>query len=568
MSDIRIKNVKSQYTLILRKMSGIKVGFIPYNIITNLSRGIKTVSELDFTVSKYIGADNTYNPLYDELQIGRYIDLDQEETFVIYDVSTSNNNIKTVKAYGKEKKLSKNKIELSDITLTLKNPYEDIKDCYSLDELLYEDTGWHIDYVSDTVLYNSDATIMDVLNGNNVNLMTTEKLRYQESIATNWYDYINNDIAEQFECYPIFDSYNKKVHLYSDEELGENTSLLLSYDNYLKSHEVSTSIEDITTRLTLRGNDDLTILEENPTGETYIEDFTYFMEQEEMTPELIRALELYNERVKVLTQRWYNLREQKAQKEETLQNKKVRLTQIYKKIQALKSVISSSADEEFNAQKTEEIADLTDEQIPLEAEIETLTAEIKDLDTEILEVNMSCKKRYATTDDTNNTFIFTEALLNELKEFVFHDDYSNDCITDALTLYRLGLYQIKRMGVPTKTWSIDTVNFVNSLIDNEFRQQWKGELALGDKIVIQDDEGIVDIAYFIGYSQSFKNGEESIQLELSNMKENNNFSLTIGERLTVAQEAYKMVKTNQSAVNALKRNRIGLNYDKINKEVL
>ena len=198
----------------------------------------------------------------------------------------------------------------------------------------------------------------------------------------------------------------------------------------------------------------------------------------------------------------------------------------------------------------------------------TLTSEIKDLNTEILKVNMSCKKRYATTDDSNNTLIFTEALLDELKEFVFHDDYSNDCITDALTLYKLGLYQIKRMGVPTKTWSIDTVNFVNSLIDNEFRQQWKGELALGDKIVIQDDEGIVDIAYFIGYSQSFKNGEESIQLELSNMKENNNFSLTIGERLTIAQEAYKMVKTNQSAVNALKRNRIGLNYDKINKDVL
>ena len=185
-----------------------------------------------------------------------------------------------------------------------------------------------------------------------------------------------------------------------------------------------------------------------------------------MTQELISALELYNARVKVLTQRWYDLREQKAQKEEELQNKKVRLTQIYKKIQALKSVISASTDEEFNAQKTEEIVDLTDEQIPLEAEIETLTSEIKDLNTEILKVNMSCKKRYATTDDSNNTLIFTEALLDELKEFVFHDDYSNDCITDALTLYKLGLYQIKRMGVPTKTWSIDTVNFVNSLIDN------------------------------------------------------------------------------------------------------
>ena len=568
MSNMKIKNLKGQYTLVLKKMSGVKVGFVPYKTINNLSRGIKSVSELEFTVSQYIGAENEYNILYDELQVGRYIDLDTEETFVIYDITVNNNKLKTVKAYGKEKKLSKQKVEFSDITITLLTPYEDITDCYSLNDLLYEDTGWKIDYVSPTVLYDSDATILDVLNGKTPNLLTTEKLRYQESIDTNWYDYINNDISEQFECYPIFDSYNKKVSLYSDEELGERLQLLLSYDNYLKQHEVSTSIDDICTRLTLSGNDDLTILEENPTGETYIEDFSYFMQKGEMTDELINALELYNARVKVLTERWNSLRTLKKEKEATLQEKKIRLTQIYKKIQALKAVTSASTDEAFNSEKIEEIVDLTDEQIPLEAEIEVLTEEIKTLQTEILLVTMSCKKKYATTDDSGNHLIFTEALLNELKEFVFHDTYGNDCIMDAVTLYQIGQHQLSKMCVPTKTWSVDTVNFLARLIDNDFRQQWKGELALGDKIVIQDDDGTMQPVYFVGYSQSFKNGDETIQLELSNMKEDNNFSLTIGERLTVAKEAYKIVKHNQSAINSLKRNRIGLNYDKINKEVL
>lgn len=51
--------------------------------------------------------------------------------------------------------------------------------------------------------------------------------------------------------------------------------------------------EDITTVLTLSGNDDLTISEVNPSGDTYVENFSYFMENEEMSTELINALNKY-----------------------------------------------------------------------------------------------------------------------------------------------------------------------------------------------------------------------------------------------------------------------------------
>ena len=54
---MRIRGVKDSYTLILCKMNGKKMGMIPYTSV-EIKRGIKTVSELSFTVSKYYGEDN------------------------------------------------------------------------------------------------------------------------------------------------------------------------------------------------------------------------------------------------------------------------------------------------------------------------------------------------------------------------------------------------------------------------------------------------------------------------------------------------------------------------------
>lgn len=571
--DVKIKNVKSSYTLILTKMNGENMGFIPCETIDSLSRGIKSVSELSFSVSKYYGANYSLNTLYDEIKVGRCIKLDEEEEFVIYEVNESKKEVKTISAYGKEKKLFKINAEFEDIVISLLKKDEEIPDCYTLDELLYKDTGWHLGYISPKVEYNTSETILDVLEGKTSTLLETVKIRYQEDVSTNWYDYINEEISEQFECYPVFDSYNKLVHLYSDDELGNKMELLLSYDNYLKNHEETTSIDDIITRMTVTGNDDLTILEENPTGERYIEDFSYFVEQKEMSDGLIKALADYEVETNKRITEWYALRGEKLRLETELEDKKMQLTLLYKKIQATKLIIDNSSDEAFKAQKQEELVELLDKQYILEngrgeeKGINVLTIEIKNYETQIFVINMLCKKENATYASTG-TLIFNEQLLNELKEFIFCDSYSNDCITEALDLYKMGQRQLKKSCRPTITWSVDTFNFVNKLIDNKFRQQWNGELALGDMIMLLDNEGKITPVYFVGYTQKFKKGEESIELELSNMKENNNFSLTIGERLTLAKQSYKIIKSKKCTINKLRRIRIGLKYDKFHKKIL
>ena len=561
---MRIRGVKDSYTLILCKMNGERMGMIPYSSVDSIKRGINSVSELTFSVHKYYGEENLRNPLYDELKTERFIELDNDECYVIKNISEVNERLKSVTAYSREKKLFKNTAEFEDITLTLKNPYTDIEGCFSLDELLYDATGWRVGYVSQKVLYKSNETVIDNITGETeVTLTNEEKLRYQESVSTNWYDYINTDIAEQFECYPVFDSYNKIVNLYSDDELGEDPQLMLSYDNYLKEIELSDDTEDIVTKLVLSGNDDLTISEVNPSGETFVEDFSYFIESREMSDALISALELYYVMVKKRAIEWNRLRGEKAEKQSQLTAKKNELLIIYSTIKSLEFAMKQSNDEAFNAKTQERLVGLNDKRVLLEKEINKLDDYINNLDVSIENINKLCKKKYATND--NGILIFTESLLNELKEFIYQDTYSNDAITDGLTLMRIGKRKVSQSCYPTKTWTISSVNFIERLIDNGFRQHWNGELGLGDMIVLKGDE-FIEIIYVIGYTQNFK--DKTIELELSNKKQENEFSLSIGERLTQGKEAYRIAKKSRSTINMVNKNRYGLTYDKINKKIL
>ena len=560
---MRIRGAKDSYTLILCKMNGKKMGMIPYTSV-EIKRGIKTVSELSFTVSKYYGEDNKLNILYDELKTERFIYLDEDECYVIKSISEQNEKVKTVTAYSREKKLFKITAEFEDISLTLKTPYTDIEGCFSLDELLYDATGWHIGYVSPKVLYRSNETILNnITKETEATLTTEEKLRYQESVSTNWYDYINNDISEQFECFPIFNSYDKTIDLYSDEELGNDPNLILSYDNYLKNIECVSDTEDIVTKLTLSGNDDLTIGEVNPSGDTYVENFSYFIENKEMSDSLITALELYYKMVKIRAVEWNRLREEKAEKESVMTAKKTELLLVYSTIKSVEFAISQSSDEAFNSKQQERLVELNDNKVLLERDINLLNTEINLLQESIENINKLCKKKYAT--DENGRLIFNEQLLNELKDFIYQDTYSNDSITEALTLMQIGEKQLSQKCYPKKTWSVDSVNFIERLIDNGFRQHWNGELGLGDMIILKGNESI-EIIYLIGYTQKFD--DKTIQLELSNKKEENDFSLSIGERLTQGKEAYRIAKKSRSTINMVNKNRYGLTYDKINKKIL
>ena len=554
---LNIEQLKSEYNIILCTMNCKKnIGTIPSDCISSISKSITSLNEISLSINKYVGKDNGINLIYDEIKEERILCINQEEYYVIKKIKEKNNKLKEITAYSLETKLSKIFIEVEDIYFTFGEPNED-NDIYSLNDYLYQETGWKFGVISDSVKFNSETTLEDMSNGIPPTLTNTFKSRYQESVNTNWYDFLTKDVAEQFECQPIFNSYTKTIDLLDDEDLGNKLGLMLSYDNYLKSMEVESSTEDIVTRLTLKGNSELTILEVTPTGYKYIEDFSYFIESNEMSLELTNALATYNEIVELRRTTWLQLLNTKNEKQSLFTEKQNELFFIYQKMKSLELEISNyeiiEGMENIYAQKKAELETYKEKKKVLDSETNTLYDEMKKIDESISNTQLLCKKEYAT--DSQGTKIFNDGLLEELKMFVYHDNYSNDSFTDAKELLIRGQKELKDKCRPTKTWSIDSVNFMGKIIDNGFRQHWNGELSLGDTILLHSDDKDY-IVYLVGFEQNLK--DDTLTLTLSNKKNDLDCFKIIGDRLTNAKEALRKINSKQYLLNQQKYNRINL----------
>lgn len=89
--------------------------------------------------------------------------------------------------------------------------------------------------------------------------------------------------------------------MYEVENFGERLELCLAKDQYITSITKSTSSSDIITRLELIGDEEMDIVSATATGYSYLENFSYYINNKEMSEELIAALDLYYKMVGIRT---------------------------------------------------------------------------------------------------------------------------------------------------------------------------------------------------------------------------------------------------------------------------
>lgn len=77
------------------------------------------------------------------------------------------------------------------------------------------------------------------------------------------YSFLTQDVATAFQCVFLFDTLHHKINVYSEENVGSDTDIFVTYNNLLKTTNISSSIEDIKTCLTVTGADDLNLREVN-----------------------------------------------------------------------------------------------------------------------------------------------------------------------------------------------------------------------------------------------------------------------------------------------------------------
>ena len=559
MSNITIDEIKNNYIVKLHKANETVISEIPFSFINNLKHDLCDVESITLTVNKYYISDlykeKVEYLLYDEFINERMISLD-DKLFVIKNITENDKTkVKEITAYGKQKKLEKNYISVADVGFYIMDKDEE-NDIYSLNEYMYEETGWKFGHVDNSIRYKDENEENPI-----------PRMRWQEDVETDWYDYLNNVLSKQFNCITVFNNDTNLVDLYHIDGFGDDIKILLSYDNYLKELERTSNTSDIVTKLKLVGNEDKCIIEDkNPTGLNYIENYDYFKTTGDMSDELISALNTYDEVVKERTITWRELNNNIIQWESQLtlkKNEEYITIEMYRSKRTMLDYYLSKVNTEADVNGTyADLANnLSSELEELKVRKEALYLEVQKLEQDIAlakdsvrQINILCRKPTAT--DNNGNLIFNQELLDELKKFIFSDTFSDDSFYDAEEMLEVGIKQLEDKSKPTKEWSIDVNDFTERLITPN-RGQWNGKLGLGDIVGLYDiEKDTYDYVYFVGYEKNFK--DKSLSLTLSNKKGNDNAMKTVKDLIKLGKILDKQYSKNKRLVNNLKYNRLNM----------
>lgn len=550
---ITVDKIEPIKSVLLCKLNRVPIGELPTSCVISQERWIDDVSQLTLRVNKYIVAQDSkkkiVNPLYDELKCKRYIFLNDKEYFIIDTISENKlSNLKEVVCRKAEQKLNRMLININEIYVSIFNSsHED--DIYSLEELLNE-IGWGIEYADDSVVYE----IVEE---------ASERIRWQDSIDTNWLEFLNKDISQQFDCYIAYNTIDKKISIYDMKTLGDEIKIVLSKDNYIKSKTKEYTSENLITLLKLQGNEELNISEYLPSGYDFLMNFSYFKETKEMSDELISALNKYDEMVEIRSVQWRELITEKAIKEGELALNQTRWQISVSTMNALKTQIKTYALKEdvVNENRVRvKLSEETDNELILRKTIENLTEEIELLRLGIENINILCK--FETATDENGNLIFNEILLKELSEFIFIDVYSDDSFVDGDEMLLKGESELRNRCRPTFEVNIDSVNFMNRIVDNKFRYHWNGELEFGDIIILLDDETKEEeYYYFVSYSIDYEGNQ--LNLKISNKKANRDNAKTINKLLKEYKDTKLLLKSNKYLFNVVKNNRMNIDRNDV-----
>ena len=553
MSELVIKELKEIKQLTLNKLNKEVIAEIPLCYLIEQTRSIDEVDTIKLTIpfkyrNNYTKQTQKYY-VYDEVLAERLICVDGEY-YVIKEISENElKHTKEITCYGLEKKLEKNTFVMSDCGIMLKDSDEE-NYIYSFDECLYDKTGWRLGHIDNSVRYMENGE---------------PKMRMQEDTNTSFYSFITETIAEQFCCVPVFDRKNKLINLYDIDGFGNDLKLVLSKDNYLKSLEKTYNSSDIVTRLILEGNEEKCIVEEaTPTGLNYIENYSYFIENGEMSKELTRALKIFEKVTPKRMEKWKDYVSLKSQKQYELTTLDSTENILMTKCNQLQNIIDGYSDmdteEEYYVldDLKSELDVSTLELHSVSEKISILEKEIDELEKKIKLLNRLCRRE--TSEDENGNLLFTKELINELKEFIYYDTYSDDSFLDAKELMKTGEHILETKCKPTIEFSVDSVNFVKRLLGNRFITNPKIELGLGDVVSTYDSErDKEDFVFLVGWSMDYQNN--TLNLTFSNKKTNKDNTRVIADLLKKSRETKKIIQTNKWLWNKEK-------YSKINSTLV
>ena len=260
---------------ILTKPNNERIGVIKC-LSKSMDLSFNAPSEINFSTNLYM--DGSKNPYYDSIAEGQFIEVIDYGRFVIVSCDISSEGTmyetKTCNAISKEILLGQKYLELFTINMGTTESIDNVQ-FYNLQNPERSLLHLILDKCPDWEIGHVDTSLMTLH-------------RCFEETRTDIYSFLTTTIAEAFQCVFMFDSYYNRIHVYSEDTIGEDTDIYVSYQNLLKNTSISSSLDDIKTCLTIIGANDLNLREVNM-GYDKIYMLDYFATTEYMSQGLYDA---------------------------------------------------------------------------------------------------------------------------------------------------------------------------------------------------------------------------------------------------------------------------------------
>lgn len=546
---MNIKDLKSDYELSLHRPNRNVIGILTMLIDdVNIGKKIDDIDTISFNVSKDIIDRFTHiegiNKIYYEIKEERLVCLNNKEFYVIKNISESidDTNLKVVECMSLEHKLTRINLTLEDVGLVLKEEDSD-KDTISLETILENETGWKLNHIDNSVRY-------DLINGE-----YKPRMRWQESVSNSWYSFLTEEIAESFICIITFDTLNKEINIYDVNSYGENSELYLCKDNYIKSLEVQTSSNEIVTRLRLTGKDEIDIRGVNPFGTDYVEDYSYFINNGDMSDDLVNSLRKHTEIVEKNHKEWTKISAERVELNKSLIDNRAKLNSVCEKIKELISLKEQyeSLNDLPNAEYIgKQIEEKNIEKNKLEQNVRNIESRLSVINEWILQLNSQLNRKIAV--DENGNKIFSKKSLDELNEFLYYDSYVNNSFITEESLLEGGKVELSKRCIPTIEYNIDVQDFISRII-NHRGKSFEGNLNLGDVIILYDEDLKQEFyLYLVGYE--YMPEDLKLTLSLSNKKSKINNTKRIADRLKRAVNMDRYINSKNYIFNQIKYNKL------------
>jgi len=330
-------------------------------------------------------------------------------------------------------------------------------------------------------------------------------------------DFLLNTCQKTFDCIFVFDTDAKTISAKELSDIGQNKGLFISEENYIKTFGENVDFNEVVTRLNLYGKDSLSINSINPTGTSYIQDFSYYRSLAYMSQGLLDALTAFDALMVTKQGEFTTLLSDLDTYTGQLSTKQDELDILEAELVVLKDakggLIESSQD------LTAINVDITAK----EGEITAKEAEMVVVQGSIDDTNASIAVLRAEVDIETN---FTADQIEELDNFIYERDFNDPNYIDAQELYDAGVEALSRINQPPIEITIDVVDFLNVV---ECQTDWQ-KLIIGDTINVQYTKFSINIELrLIGYVHNWE--DNSLRLTFSNKSRLNDPNMVMEEIL-------------------------------------